>query len=174
MILFNLDKRGSAWIPVLIVLVIVILAVGIFSFLFFSGFGIGESEFTGQIKNPTSGKSLEESVIEFDESFVEYLLYSIGAGKLRKIPLTGEKPKIEFYIGDEIYTAVVTKGVVSVSKSAIEDSDFIIRTTTEEAVKMIQDSNYIGESFSSGKVVLSLKRGRQNCLLKVIWKFMKS
>jgi hypothetical protein len=100
--------------------------------------------------NPTEGLSFEEAVAQFDENFVYYLLVSIGAGELHTPIFSSDTPKILFYIDDEVYNAEVEDGRILVERGEIEEEDIIIRTSKEEGVKMVMNSNYVSESFASG------------------------
>lgn len=157
-----LDRRGRAvfWIILAIVLVILAIFVVFFSFIF--GKGIGVSSNTNQqiLQNPASGKSLEEAVGLFDETFVRYLLYSIGANDLHNPPFSKDTPKIEFYIDEEPYNAIVEKGIIIASNGEIEGEDIVIKTTKEEAVKMMLDKEYIKDGFSQEKSSLELVAGK--------------
>ncbi len=144
----------------IIIGLIVIGAIGYFVFL------RDTSRETITLQNPTAGLSVEESVKLFDESFVKYLLYSIGAAELKSVPFTSNKPRIEFYIDEDVYNAVVDKRVVKVYDGAIDDEDIIIRTSKEEAVKMIMDKNYVVVNFKSGGSSIELVASKTTLFAK--------
>lgn len=108
------------------------------------------------LRNPAFGLTDEQAVAEFNESFVLYLLYSIKAYNLHNVPLTSNYPKIEIDVGDEIFSATVKKGVISVSLGEILNEDAVIKTTKEEAVKMLRDKSYVVKSFNDGKSGIEL------------------
>ncbi len=158
-----MDKKGLGGIIWLIVLVILILFVAsIIIFVLFGGKNYDkiyeEKISSGILSNPlirnsSTGETftVEESVERFDESFVYYILYSIKAYNLHDSFFDSEKPKIEFYIEDEIYNAIIEKGDIKVSKGEMLEEDIIIRTSKIEAVKMIQDKTYCEKSFQLGE-----------------------
>jgi len=150
-----IDKRGGTTLGIVVGIVIVLLIIsGIFVYYFFGG--NGENFNFRELRNPTEGLSDEQALLDFDEGFVEYLLYSIGAGNLRNKPLSKDTPKLEIYIGDVSYMAEVIEGVVNVEVGEFSDEDVIIRAPKMVAIKMIRDRNYIFESFSSGESSVEL------------------
>tara|TARA_Y100000310_G_scaffold271853_1_gene286541 strand:- start:4164 stop:4724 length:561 start_codon:yes stop_codon:yes gene_type:complete len=149
-------KGGLRWLwLVLGVLLILLLVSGMF--LYNALVGPDYSAKYSELKNPASGLSVEEAIKVFDESFVYYLLASIEAYNLHPPTLSNDLPKIEFYIGDDIYNAIVDKGNIIVDRGLIDERDVVIRTTTEEAVKMVQDYKYTQDSFVSGRSAIELK-----------------
>ena len=75
---------------------------------------------------------------------------------LHNPPLSNNKPKIKIIIEDEIYSSIIERGKVIVKKEDISDQDITLKTNKEEAIKMMENKNYIKQSFSSGKSELSL------------------
>ena len=154
-----MNKKAGVvlWLVIGIIILVLVIA-GIFLYYIFGSFNTTFIEEGNErvLENPASGKSLEQAVAEFDESFVEYILYSIGANSLHNPPFSNDDPKIEFYIDEEVYSAIVEKGIIAASKGEIDKEDIVIRTTKEEAVKMIMDKEYIKESFSQEKSGLEL------------------
>jgi len=118
------------------------------------------------LENPARGLTMEQAVEQFDEDFVIFLLYAIGANELHNPPFSSNRPQIQFYIGEDAYAATVEKGGIGVGKGVIDDHDIIIRTSKEEAVKMVMDSGYVIESFNSGGSSVELVAGKPELLLK--------
>lgn len=151
-------KRNISFVAGVLLVLVLIGAM----FFYFS---LGGSDYSasysagiesGEIVNPASGLSLEEAAARFDESFVYYLAVSIGAYNLHNPPLSSNKPKIEIFVGEERYNIVVRKGEIEVGSGGIEGEDILIRTSVEEAVKMMQDRNYVKESFLAGESSIEL------------------
>ena len=144
-----MNKRGSKllWVSVSLA-VLLILAI----FLYFALFNPNnQSVYSGQeIRNPAVNLTNEEAVIAFDESFVFYLLYNLKAYNLHNPPLSSDYSKLEINVGGEIFSATVKKGVIAVSREEILEKDAIIKTTREEAVKMMRDKSYVAKSFNDG------------------------
>ena len=125
-------------------LAVFIVIVGIASYFFVKPENKSVSNSGGKVLvNPAVGLTFEEAVAKFDENFVYYLLYNIGAGSLHSPPFRSAIPKIEFYIDNDVYNVEIIDGQINVKKGEIEGEDIIIRTTTEEAVKMVLDKNYV-------------------------------
>lgn len=157
-------KRGRhRWllISVWAVLVLILIVSGLIFYLFY--FNGSSSSLGGSGKklvNPAYGLSLEEAVKKFDESFVSYLLVNIGAFKLHNPPFSSNTPKIGFYVGGDIYGAEIVNGRIFVSKDEMDEKDIIIKTNKEEAIKMIMNSKYVGDSFRGGKSSIELVAGK--------------
>jgi len=161
---------GKRLIFILIALLVIVLIVAGVFYFYLRGSDYGEvyaERFAkGEISNPAKDLSLEEAVAKFDESFVYYLLYNIGAYNLKEPWFSDDKPKIEFYIGDDVYNAAIDSGEIEVSKGVIDDEDIIIYTNTEGAVKMMQDQGYIERSFRDGESSIELKASKSELFLK--------
>ncbi len=154
-----MNKRGS-WVLWVSIGILIVLIVGIF--LYFALWKPNYDKvyaakvYSGALFNPVGNLSNEEALLKFDESFVYYLLYEIKAYNLHNPPLSGNKPKIGFFIGEDPYNAVINNGDILVSKGVIDSKDAIITTTKEEAIKMLRDKEYIKTSFSSGTSKIEL------------------
>ena len=152
-------------IKILTVILIVFLIIGISAYYFIDGKNSKNNVSRGgnnvkKILNPAEGLTLEEAVAKFDENFVYYLLYNIGASDLHSPPFSSAVPQIKFYINDDIYNAEIIDGQIKVNEGEIEGEDIIIRTTAEEAVKMVVDQNYVANSFSNGLSSIELIAGK--------------
>ena len=154
-----MNKKGSAalWISLILLGLLVITL-----FLYFVLYNPAHNSSrvdkisSGELVNPTTGLSVESAVKQFNESFVYYLLYNIKAYNLHNPPLSKNTPKILIYVDNDVYNAEVDRDEIYVVKDEIVSKDIIIRTTKEEAVKMIRDKNYIADSFSSGNSKIEL------------------
>jgi len=162
---WNGNNRGkwSLWASIGLVVVLIII---LFLYLALKGPNYDEQYSTKDIVNPAEGLSLEQAVEKFDESFVYYLLFSIKAYNLHNPPLSGNSPKMEIFVGNEQYNSIINKGKIEIGRGDLEKEDIIIRMTTEEAVKMIMDTNYIIESFSSGKSGIEMKAEKSTLFAK--------
>jgi len=155
-------KGGSKLLLfIIIILVLLILTViAVIGYLLFFGGDYEEVYQNREIVDPTKNLSVEESVQKFDETFIYYVLYSIKAYNLHEPPLSSDKPKIAFYVENEAYNAIIDEGEILVSKGDLSGIDIIIRTTKEEAVKMIKDKDYIETSFRLKRSGLELVAGK--------------
>lgn len=152
-------KRGG-WALWAAIALAVVLIIGLFFYFSLSGPSYDRYYKTladnGQLVNPTEGKSVEESAAQFNESFVYYLLYNIKAYNLHNVPLSDNKPRLQLYIGEIAYNAVIDSGKMIVAKGKISNEDVVIRTSTIEAVKMMQNKEYVFKSFESGGASIEL------------------
>ncbi|MEK6819184.1 MAG: hypothetical protein AABY10_04605 [Nanoarchaeota archaeon] len=155
-----------------LVIVVSLIAVG---FLFYTLQGSNSENFSnngdsggrfGIVKNSIENLSDEEAALKFDESFVLYVLYNLGANNLHNPPLSSEKPKIEFNFDSEVFNAEVMDGEIFVNKGSIDDEDIKIVTTKEEIVKMIRNSLYVEQSFNEGKSRIEMVAGKVKLLSK--------
>jgi hypothetical protein len=157
------NKRGT-WIMWASISFIVVLVLCIF--LYFALYHPNyEEKYTdkigsGELVNPITGLSTDQAVSQFNESFVYYILFSIKAYNLHNPALSSDTPKIEFFIGNDVYGAEISDGEISVTRGEISEKDIVIRTTREEAVKMLQDSMYIKKSFSAERSQIDLIAGK--------------
>ncbi|MEM4259340.1 MAG: hypothetical protein QXS38_01075 [Candidatus Pacearchaeota archaeon] len=160
-----MNKRGAWWLWVSVGLIFLLI---ITSFFYFALFASDNSKvYSGiEIKNPISDLTDEAALVAFDESFIFYLLYSIKAYNLHAPPLSSDYPRIEVEVSGEPFSATVLRGVINVSKGKIAKEDIIIRTTKEEAIKMLRDKNYIMNSFNEGKSRIELVAGQTTLFAK--------
>ena len=121
------------------------------------------------IRSPVYGMSLQEAVASFNESFLYYLLNNIGVSSLHNAPFSSNTPKMILYVSDDIYNAEIIDKKIKIKKGLIEGEDIIIRTTKEEAIKMIKDKTYIKQSFSDGNSGVELVAGKTELVMKGYW-----
>lgn len=162
-----MKKRGFGKSLIIIFSVILILLLIVAMFLY-SALKVPDYGEKNKIilQNPIKGLTLEQAKINFNESFVEYLLYSIGANNLHNPPLSNNKPKIKITIENDIYSSVIEKGRIIVKKEDILNQDITLKTNKEEAIKIMENKNYIKQSFSSGKSEISLSADKATLFAK--------
>ncbi len=159
----NKEGKWTLWASVAFVAVFIV--VTFFYFALFKPNNAGV--YSGMaISNPAEGLTTEQAVSSFDEGFLFYLLYSVKAYNLHNPPLSSDAPRMEIYIDDEIYGVIIQNGLINVSSGRIPRRDVILRTTREEAVKMMNDRNYVSESFNEGKSVIELAAGKTTLFAK--------
>ncbi len=153
----NKGAKGALWFSLAVMAGLVIIL-----FLYFSLFEPrNDVSYTGQVvKNPAAGLSEEQAVAAFDESFIYYLLLNIKAYNLHNPPMSSDKPRIQIEVEDETFNAMIDSGKIIVGKGNIAGEDVLIRTTKLEAVKMMDDKNYVVKSFSEGKSGIELVAGK--------------
>lgn len=142
------------WILIVIIVAVLLVGtIGAVTVVTFDLIDFGEEKSGGggtPLKNPTEGLTDDEAVAKFDENFVYYILVSIGARDLHNPPFSSDTPKINFYVGEDVYNAEVDDGRIEVAKGEVSEADITIRTSKLEAVKMTRNRNYVVESFSNG------------------------
>ena len=159
----RMAKRGGWAIWVSIGLLIVLVGI---TFYYFISFNPVKNSSSLAVSDPTIGLSDDAAVQQFNESFVYYLLYNIGAGGLHNPPLSGDLPLIWVVVGEDSYSAVVDSGNIIVQKGDPRNADVVIKTTKKEAIKMIRDRSYIRESFSAGLSSIDLLAGKTTLFAK--------
>lgn len=160
-----MDKKWNILLLILaVILIIVLIFIGILLYLLYSGRDYSDNylkkEASGEIINPAKNMSHGQAIGNFDESFVYYVLYSLKAYNLHPAPFSDEKPKMEFVIGEDTYNAIINEGEIIVAKGPIDGEDIVIQTSKEEIVKMLEDEDYIRDSFNSGGSTLTLVAGK--------------
>ncbi len=157
--MFFKEKRGKTIIIIISIVVVLILIGGYFYFNFNKRNEPTKNSNTKTLINPVNGLSTEVAVEKFDESFVYYLLASIGVQGLHAPPLSSNNPKMEIIVSGDEYNAEVEDGKIKVGRGLIDDEDIIITTTKEEAVAMLRDKNYVSTSFNDGKSSVEIIAG---------------
>ena len=89
----------------ILVAILIVFILGILVYFFInernseSNFNSNSGSNEGKkMLNPAEGLTLEEAVAKFDENFVYYLLYNIGASDLHSPHFSSAVPQIKFYI----------------------------------------------------------------------------
>ena len=169
-----MKKRGisSVVIVILIILVVLLVAAGAYfyvAFVYVSDF----PEIYNDIENPAEGLTEEQAIAAFDEEFVLYLLYNIRAYVLKNPPLSSDTPMMEIHVGNDIYNAEVIDREIFVEEGTIFGEDIVITTSKLEAVKMINDREYIQESFNNGGAAIELKAAEATLFAKGYLKIYK-
>jgi len=153
-----MNKRGLSKVLIIFLIIfatILVAALAIFAYLFFSTGG-GE---TITIPNPITNLSDQEAAEQFNETFVRYLMYSIGAHNLHNPLFSSDTPKLEIHVSEDIYNAEVIKGTISVHRGEIPEKDIILTTTRAEAVQMMKTVSNVKPSFEEGRSTIDLVVG---------------
>lgn len=141
---------------------VILIVIGMFLYFVMA---VPQKPRTGtEIVNPTLGLSNEEAVLQFDEKYIDYLVFAIGGWKLHNPPLSSDTPKIKVSLddGNEIYISEIIDGQVITEKKDTENEDIVITTTKEEIVDIISSGNMeekVKESVQKGRTTLELKAG---------------
>lgn len=155
-----MEKKGvlkKGFFILLFAILAIVFSVGIFGtyFYFFNDNKYDSSMEKAEEYDSISAKSnINENdfgEVKIDESFIYSFMQKIGADELHAPPFSSDHPKIGVYIDDEIYNVQVIDKKIIVGKGQISNCDINIKTTKEEAIKMMLDNKYILDSFNSGK-----------------------
>lgn len=162
-------KRKVKVINILILILGIILVLVVVAGLFYYLMIAPPSKPRVEVKNPVQDLSFEEAVLQFNEEYIDYLVFAIGGWKLHNPPLSSETPKIEVIVDDEVFISEIINGEIKTEKKQIEEEDIIIRTTKQEIVNSILSGDmksYIKESVSEGKTTLELKASKTTLFVK--------
>lgn len=113
-----------------------------------------------EIEKPIKNLSQEEAFLQFNESYIGYLVFAIGGWKLHNPPLSDDTPKIKVIVDEEVYVSEIINGEIKTEKKEIEEEDIIIRTTKQEIINSILAGDmktYIKQSVQEGKTSFELK-----------------
>ena len=102
------------------------------------------------------------------EKQISYVLYNVKANELHKIPLSGNTPKIEVVIDDEIYSSEIVEGMIITIKSRIEDPDLRIIMSEEEFINSLNSDTkaYLQKSVSQGRIDIEVLAGKTELFAK--------
>lgn len=131
---------------------------------------------SGEIQNPitefslfqTSGESImiEQSILEklnnsnVQQGLIKYSSVILKLYNLHNIPFTSITPKILIYIDNQAYNVEIKEGNIFIMPGEIQNEDIILITTSEEILKMSDNSNYAKDSVSSGKTSIEFTAGK--------------
>jgi hypothetical protein len=166
-------KKSKKLFGFLVIVLILMGLGGYYAYYVLVGPSYESTEKARFLENPVKGLTNEEAIVQFNNGFVLYLLYSIRANELHRPPLSSNTPKIEVVAGDKVFNAEIFKGQIEVSQGEISKEDVVIRTSKEEIVKMLRDSNYVLESFRNGDSEIELVAGELSLAAKGYLKLYK-
>lgn len=158
-------KRNKKTLLIIFSLIIAIIVL-FFFYPKITGQVAGNQQSLGSLKNPVAGLTDEQAEKNFDETYVRYILYSIGLNNLKSAPLSRETPKIEIEINAETYNAEIIKGNIKIEKGEIEKEDIIIRTTKQEIIKSMREKEYLRSSLKNGLTNIQLVATKTELLAK--------
>lgn len=170
------NQKGGAGIVITIIILVLIIAV-LASALFFLYIKPSMSEQNNgnpsTISNPilhllNQNKSsinqisvIERAVLEFNASYVNYLIDSIGASNLHSAIGFGN-PKIEFVIDEETWNSELGN-IRLTERGNSDDPDIRIKMSKEEAVKALMSNDqklYMKQSVIRGNTQIEMIAGK--------------
>lgn len=176
-----MGKKGktSTFIVVLIVIFLIALIVFIGFFIFYKMNNNNHTSSSGsgsKLENPMNAivlentkygtvnqtAVLEKGVLNFNESYINYLFSALGTSYLHKSTLGYGNPKIEMVMGDETWNSELGN-VLKIQKSPSDDPDIRVKMSKEEAVRALLSSNikqYMKDDVSNGKIQIEMIAGK--------------
>ncbi|MDO8508734.1 MAG: hypothetical protein Q7S27_03565 [Nanoarchaeota archaeon] len=153
-------KRGNRLIIFFIIslLIIALAGIGGIYYILFEYKDDNSTENVGKVLvNPSKGLSLDDAVKDFNEDYIYFLLFSIKAYNLYEAPFSDELPTIQIDVEDGSYYGEVNEGRIRVGEGTIENEDIVIYSSKEEIIKIMQDRDYVKDSFKNGLSKIELK-----------------
>ena len=161
---------------VLKVLLILFIVGGILSAVFFFGF-FSKSGNKIVLENPlknlvfanTNAEGqvdynavLQQGILEFDEDYINYLLFALGVGNLHSMIGFGN-PIVEFNLDGEVWNSEVIKGGLNTRRGLNENKDLVISISKKEAVKGLLSSDleqFMKDSVYNGNTQIEMVAGK--------------
>lgn len=158
-----MNKRGSKWI-IASIAVVILLIIGMF--LYMSLFKPRDNSGKADLKNPAAYLTIDQTITQFNEDFVYYLLASIKAYNLHNPPLSSDKPRINILVGEDNYSALIDDGRIIVQTGVLDNPDIKISTSKYEAAMMVKYPDSVKKSFEEGKSNIDLIAGKATLFSK--------
>jgi hypothetical protein len=133
---------------------LILLVVGIVYVIFFLGaiFGSGGGSLEPVIiENPlveileryeeqgiqiNQDEIIEQAEMEFDQDYINYVLFAMSAWRLHNPPFSTDTPKIKVVLdGNDLYLSEVIDGSISTNGGNVEEFDIVITSTKNEIIK---------------------------------------
>ena len=155
------------------ILIITIIIGIILAIAFFSGFLTKKSgneivlenplknivfENTNELGEVNYDKVVEQGILEFDENYVNFILASLGVGKLHKSLIGFGNPSIEIVLDEDTWSSEINNGLIT-RKGSLEKEDLRISLSKQEAVKALLSPNiqeFMKNSVRSGNTQIEL------------------
>ena len=155
------------------ILIITIIIGIILAIAFFSGFLTKKSgneivlenplknivfENTNELGEVNYDKVVEQGILEFDENYVNFILASLGVGKLHKSLIGFGNPLIEIVLDEDTWSSEINNGLIT-RKGSLEKEDLRISLSKQEAVKALLSPNiqeFMKNSVRSGNTQIEL------------------
>jgi len=171
-----------------VIIVIGIIIAGIFLYGFFSGklrgstFNVVRNQVVleNPLKNIVFANTnangevdrdavVMEGIANFDETYINYLLLSLGVGSLSKSKLGYGNPVLEMVVGNEAWNSEIVNKALATKKGAIDNEDLRISISKQEAVNALLASDikqFMKDSVSNGNTQIEMVAGKAELLSK--------
>ncbi len=94
---------------------------------------------------------IKQGITNFNSDYINYILLSLGLGKLHKSLLGYGNPKIELIMDNDEWNSELINGGLKTQKGEITDPDIRISMSKEEAVKALLSDNM--ENFMKNSII---------------------
>lgn len=133
-----------------------------------AGFNVDFNNGTFMAGNSSKIKNISIDDIEVGSDFISYLLNELGAWQLRANPLTGEKPRVNFVVGDKVFGGVIDSGI-EVSEGGVEDPDLTIHSNKVDIVRAMLSNEPVEifrESYVEGRSSAEIEKSEAELFAK--------
>ena len=116
-----------------------------------------------------SEKSLHIDDIKITPDFITYLLNELGAWKLKRNPITREKPVIDFKINEKEFSSVIEKGIIKTTKGFSTKPDIVFYSNKKDIIKAIiseEPAEIFKKSYSRGDSTFEIKKSEADLFAK--------
>jgi hypothetical protein len=91
---------------------------------------------------------------------IKSLMDALNLQNVHDVPVVGLTPRIQIYIKEDNYFVnsyylEIARGSVIINDGISNQTDITIRTSEEEILKAVNDTNYMKESLSSGRTTVA-------------------
>jgi hypothetical protein len=174
----KLAKSGLLIVIIIILIIIFIVIAGLFMFNkshnnsvnnpIYSSSSSSQNPINGIVlSNTVNGNVnhsaiLEKGIIDFNESYINYLLSALGTSMLHKSNFGYGNPKIEFDLGDEVWNSELGSEIIT-KRGNSDKPDLKIKMSKEEAVLALLSSDikqYMKDDVTSGKIQIEMVAGK--------------
>lgn len=111
---------------------------------------------------------INEAMAEFNESYINYILYAIGVEQLHSAVGFGN-PELWVVVDGETWRSEIVNGNPVTMKIGVEEPDIILRIGKEEAVKSLLASDmkiFMKESVKNGRTGIEMIAGNMELAAK--------
>jgi hypothetical protein len=122
----------------------------------------------------SQNKSLEKEVVDagkilFNDSYINYILVSLGTGYLHRSNMGFGNPVIEFNLVEEVWNAELIDGKLVSNKGPAGNKDLVISVTKEVAVEALLSKDikqFLKDSYTKGDLRIEMVAGNAELFSK--------
>jgi len=163
------SKKRPLNVLILVCLIILIILVSGGLYIYFVMAAPSAPKPGAEVSNPIEGMSSEQALLQFNEQYIDYLVFALGAWKLHNPPFSSDTPKIKVVLGEEVFASEIIKGEIRTRRGELGEEDIVVRTTKQEIVNAILSldmKSYIKDSIKEGKTGIEFKASETTLFVK--------